>query len=318
MRRRTLLGGLTTIFTGIFTPRAANAADKNEYERRADEYMAKALANFPGELIETTGKDAFEKWRGLKTAGRGTPVILGGDESTYSNLFDPFGDNGPHVPLPPSVESILAAAAKIHFPDDLVKKQTLDEAAARKSLLERYAKDPDGVMPTITEVDAAGNRHILSKEETWQRILAQPQEPGLGEWPARIDTSQDVSPGLSVVTDYKGNFLSKVHIAVFPTDDWTTIPAYLRFGGWNACPAAEYHVAAMRSWRDRYGAELVGVAFDTLNLTVQRRPQNRDEALALAHEQYAYCNDIIEQGTQTFSSLAAALMASDWYFFWWD
>jgi len=133
-----------------------------------------------------------------------------------------------------------------------------------------------------------------------------------------VEASRDVSSGLTVVTNYKGGVLPKVHIAIFPTDDWTTIPAYLRFGGWNACPAAEYHVAAMRTWRDRYGVELVGVASDTLNLTVQRRPESRDEALALAREQYVYCNDIIDQGVETYSALAATLMASDWWYFWWD
>jgi hypothetical protein len=32
--------------------------------------------------------------------------------------------------------------------------------------------------------------------------------------------------------------LHKVHIALIPTD-WTTVPAHLRWGGWNACPHAE-------------------------------------------------------------------------------
>jgi Domain of unknown function (DUF4253) len=79
----------------------------------------------------------------------------------------------------------------------------------------------------------------------------------------------------------------------------TAIPAYLRWGGWNDCPAPEYHVAAMRSWRDRYEAELVGMSSDTINLRVSRRPKTRDKALALAREHYVYCSDIIDQGVQT-------------------
>jgi hypothetical protein len=103
-----------------------------------------------------------------------------------------------------------------------------------------------------------------------------------------------------------------------PTDDWTTVPAHLRWGGWNACPAPEYHIAALRAWRDRFGAELVGLAFDTMNLRVARRPQTRPEALDIAREQYLYCSDIVDQGVGTLSALAATLMASDWWFFWWD
>jgi hypothetical protein len=34
--------------------------------------------------------------------------------------------------------------------------------------------------------------------------------------------------------------------------------------------------------------------------------------------QYAYCNDIIDQGVGSYPALAAELMARDWWFFWWD
>ena len=140
-----------------------------------------------------------------------------------------------------------------------------------------------------------------------------PHDPPIGEWPA----SPDPSLGLSVAGNFRGP-LPKVYIALVPTDDWTTIPAHLCWGGWNDCPAAEYHVAAMRRWRDRYGAELVGMSFDTINLRVATKPKTRAEALALAREQYVYCNDIIDQGGQAYSALAASLMANDWWFFWWD
>ncbi|HTU00049.1 MAG TPA: hypothetical protein VMF58_18510, partial [Rhizomicrobium sp.] len=151
MQRRTLLGGLAAAIAGTFTPRQSVAMNVDELNRRQQEYMAKALANFPGQLIETTGKDAYDKWRELKRAGRGTPIILGGDESSYNNLFNPFGPNGPHVPAPPSVESILASAERIHFPDDLIAKNKADNEEARKMLLEEYRKNPD--MPLMTMID---------------------------------------------------------------------------------------------------------------------------------------------------------------------
>ena len=40
--------------------------------------------------------------------------------------------------------------------------------------------------------------------------------------------------------------------------------------------------------------------------------------LLIAREQYVYCSDIVEQGAQTLSALAAVLMESDWLYFWWD
>ena len=112
--------------------------------------------------------------------------------------------------------------------------------------------------------------------------------------------------------------LEKVQIVILPTDDSSTIPAYLHWGHWNGCPAPEYHIAALRSWRERFGAELVGLSHDVMNVRVQSRPPTREAALELAREQYVYCSDIVDQGVQTLSALAAVLMESDWWYFWWD
>jgi hypothetical protein len=140
-------------------------------------------------------------------------------------------------------------------------------------------------------------------------------EPPLGEWP----TSTSDSPGLSVAYDILTHQpLPEVYIVLVPTDDPTTVPAHLHWGGWNACPAPEYHVAALRHWREHYGAELVGLEMDILNLRVARKPTTRGEALELARVQYAYCNDIVDQGVDSISALAAELMAHNWWFFWWD
>jgi len=140
-------------------------------------------------------------------------------------------------------------------------------------------------------------------------------EPPLGEWPEETAPSIGLSVARDVVTDEP---LATVHIVLVPTADPTTVPAYLRWGGWNACPAAEYHVAALRHWRDRYGAELVGMDLSTLNVRVARKPATRDEAIDLARLQHVYCSDIVDQGTETISVLAAGLMAHPWWFFWWD
>jgi len=55
-----------------------------------------------------------------------------------------------------------------------------------------------------------------------------------------------------------------------------------------------------------------------MNVRVQSRPPTREAALELAREQYVYCSDIVDQGVQTLSALAAVLMQSAWWYFWWD
>jgi hypothetical protein len=187
-------------------------------------------------------------------------------------------------------------------------------------VLELFLPAEDATLRSVQEILAAADAIRFPNDlDKMRRIESDDEEPRwkppLGEWPAEVANS----PGLAVAYDVLSDSpLPKVHIVLVATDDPTTVPAHLRLGGWNECPAPEYHVAALRHWRDRYGAELVGLNMDTFNLRVTRKPATRDEAIALAHVQYAYCNDIVDQGTESISRLAAELMAHDWWFFWWD
>jgi len=92
----------------------------------------------------------------------------------------------------------------------------------------------------------------------------------------------------------------------------------LRFRDWKAFPSVHEHVTVHDYWNLRYGSEIVCLSSEVLELQVKRRPANREAALALAKEQYLYCSDIVEQGTGTIQGLAAGLMVSDAWLFWWD
>jgi hypothetical protein len=95
--------------------------------------------------------------------------------------------------------------------------------------------------------------------------------------------------------------------------------AVVGWGDWNACPPPEQHVAVLRSWRERYGARLQAMSHDTLELAVERPPADRAAAIALAREQFGYAEDIVVQWNHpTIGELAAALIGSDRWHFWWD
>lgn len=267
-----------------------------EHRRMAEEARARAIAAFPFERVEVPGDQALATWERLRTAGRGWPVVLGDDDALGAlALLHIDGDPGT------AVAQILAGADGIRHPDSLLAERALErqrDLAYLRDLMERAEGD----------TRAALQQDLLLEEN-------EPRAPDVGPWP----TEPAASVGLSVAYDIlSGEPLPKVHIALIPTDDWTTVPAHLQWGAWNACPAPEYHVAALRSWRDRFGAELVGLGFDVMNLKVSRPPQTRQQALELAREQYVYCADIVEQGVETLNALAATLMASDWWYFWWD
>jgi hypothetical protein len=136
-----------------------------------------------------------------------------------------------------------------------------------------------------------------------------------GDWPSSgyaLNTP-------TIVTDVaSGQPLQTVWLLRIPAKFSIEIPAYLKWGDWNDCPPAHVHVAMLRKWQRDYGAELVGMSGDVLNIRVKKRPGNKTQAMLLATEMYHYAPDIVLQGTETISALAASLMESDYWYFWWD
>ena len=136
-----------------------------------------------------------------------------------------------------------------------------------------------------------------------------------GEW-------EDVEPqsGWSVPFDVlTGKPVDGVWIALVPTTRPWEAMAYLDYGGWNACPDTEVHVAVHKSWNDRYGAEVVCVSGDVVEMRVARPPSDRTGATELAREQFLYSGgDLVYQGYGTMNALASALINADYWYFWWD
>jgi hypothetical protein len=249
-------------------------------EKRA-EYEAthaRMMAALPYERVTVPGAQAQAEWERLRGAGRGWPVVIGDDEQ-LERIADQFSIDDP------------AVWGSGNFMDEVRAPATIIEAAGNLQFPEDLARWPGAY-----------------REEDLQAPL--------GDWPEDIGSGGD---DLSVASDaLTGKFFESVHILLIPASASWQVPAFLRWGNWNACPPPEYHVAALRSWHQRYGAELVGINGDTMNVRVASRPGDRAEAISLARDQYRYCPDIIDQGVEDVSTLAAILMAQDWWYFWWD
>jgi hypothetical protein len=137
-----------------------------------------------------------------------------------------------------------------------------------------------------------------------------------GEWPMSIQGMGDFSLPRKILSP--DEFHESVDIGLVPTQNSWEVPAQLSFGGWNDCPSPHKQVAVLRYWNHTYGAELVGLSSDVLEMQVARRPATREDAVQLAQEQYWFCYDIVDQGVRTIENLAATLLASDIWYFWWD
>ncbi len=75
--------------------------------------------------------------------------------------------------------------------------------------------------------------------------------------------------------------------------------------------------AVLRSWEDRFGAQLVDVGFAELRLLVERPPRTLEAAQRIAAEQVLLADDCID-GARDIPDIAARLLNGPIWTFWWD
>lgn len=78
--------------------------------------------------------------------------------------------------------------------------------------------------------------------------------------------------------------------------------------------------AVVASWEERFGARVVGLTGDTLQLSVAAPPTTIEEALRVAAEHFAFCPDNVWQGKApcTLAAYAERLVNAEGWHFWWD
>lgn len=111
-------------------------------------------------------------------------------------------------------------------------------------------------------------------------------------------------------------WLPEVAIALLPASDPAFAPAWLAFGNWEGCPDPTVHVAMLMRWRDGFGAEVVAIGEDAIELRVARPPSDAEAALAIAREHAAYAPSLLA-GERSVEALAGELLgAPSWTFRW--
>lgn len=76
--------------------------------------------------------------------------------------------------------------------------------------------------------------------------------------------------------------------------------------------------AVVRGWEDRFGARVVGLGFNTLDLSVAAPPITARHALHVAAEHWAFCPDTMFQGPETLEEYADEIRGRASWSFWWD
>ncbi|SEG39510.1 protein of unknown function [Nonomuraea solani] len=76
--------------------------------------------------------------------------------------------------------------------------------------------------------------------------------------------------------------------------------------------------AVVRSWEDRFGARVVSIGFNTLELSVAGPPVDPEHALHVAAEHWAFCPDNVVQGPGDLQGYADHIIGRHSWSFWWD
>lgn len=183
--------------------------------------------------------------------------------------------------------------------------------AGHSEMLESAKEKPADIVAASQKIDVA---------EWVKKRREQSAKDGMntcetGKWPA----SSSPNTTFTIPTDIlKRTPLPAVTVALIPTTRPWEVPAWLCFGGWNECPLPDVQVAFMKYWYDKYGAEVVGISNDVVEMQAARQPADKDAALELARQHFAYCEDIVTQGVGDVEALAASLLDSPIWYFWWD
>ncbi len=187
-----------------------------------------------------------------------------------------------------------------------------------RDTVEMFTGAPANTQPSTPHILKAAEAIIVPKDiKAWQEADGNGElDAPIGKWPTKVASSNlPLGAAIDILT---GKPLTAAHIVLIPTSHGWEVPAYLRWGGWNSCPPPAHQMAILRSWHDRFGAELAGLSADYMNLQIARPVTQKDEAMVLAEEQYAYCPDLVDQGAGDITTLAASLIGQKWWDFWWD
>lgn len=177
--------------------------------------------------------------------------------------------------------------------------------------LKRNDDDPRDIVESSLSLDVEAwiAQQVAANEE-----YGHPSEEFIGTWPGESQSKGSI--GLHL--DHQGIVKPRVFMGLARIAEPWQLPAVMKFGGWNSCPEPAVHCAFHRQWQAEHGAGITGLSNDTIECLVETPPRDRETALRLAWQQYWYCPDIVDQGCGTINRLAATLMNSPYWFFWWD
>lgn len=109
----------------------------------------------------------------------------------------------------------------------------------------------------------------------------------------------------------------RVTLALVPAAGGWEVPALLAWSGAERDDIdGPQHLAVHHLWHEVYGAELVAMGLERLELLVARPPEDARGAFELAVQHYTYCPSLMDNLVPALGALAATLFGRHWVFDW--
>lgn len=259
---------------------------------------------------------------GFGKSKKNAPENADGISEDAQQLIDMLNCPCKHFPKGTDPQRVLNA-----YDDAFAKREmggyTPMIIAANITLLENI----EDYSTTAEQLKANRDRLLASERfdvRKWftERLSDWKNELGETDWNETVGEiaceNGDISKSFSGFMDFRDPRKSEECIlALIPTNEPWEVFAWLPFGGWNDCPMPEEMLWIAKYWYERYGAIPAVMTNDVLEFSAPP-VKDKDTALGLALEQFAFCQDIVFQGVDTIGRLAGGLTQSSVWFFWWD
>ncbi|VAW69046.1 hypothetical protein MNBD_GAMMA10-273 [hydrothermal vent metagenome] len=204
------------------------------------------------------------------------------------------------------------AISKIRTNERLIICGDIEAQELLEENIECSEETTDSILENALEISSSN--WFLSRKEEYKEDFGMDEAEVIGVWPQNI-SHQSFVLDKNISTN---ELLEKVAVAKIVVNESWAIPAIFKYGGWNECPDPEVHCSIWKYWQSKYDAHIIGISNDTIEAKVFNPPATKEQAMELAWEQYLYCSDIVDQGVESISNLAASLLNHDKWFFWWD
>ncbi len=252
--------------------------------------------------------------------GKKKPERSGGISKSAQRLIDMLDCPCVHFPKGSNPEKIINA-----YNDAFAKREiggytpliiVIDETLIE--VVEEFAKTPKELKENreklLSSPQFDAQKWFTERLNCLKEDMGEYWEENVGEVACEPG---DMMKTFSGIVSYGTQKSEECVLAKIPVRDPWEVFAWLPFGGWNECPMPEEVLWIAKYWYERYGVIPAVMTRDILEFSA-RPIKDKNAALGAALEQYAFCQDIVDQGVGTIGRLAGGLMQSSVWYFWWD